>query len=73
MRERAGHTEAAVDLCVTAGLRPVGLIGELVRDDGPVMRIPDAERLAAEYGLVLITIAELIAWLNTHTHEGALA
>ena len=45
---RNGHTEAAVDLCRLAGLPPVGMICELVRDDGDVMRLPEAERLAVE-------------------------
>lgn len=73
VRERAGHTEAAVDLCRAAGLHPVGVIGELVHDYGPVMRWDDAASLAAEYDLVLISIEDLIAWLNSHpAHQGEL-
>lgn len=59
---RAGHTEAAVDLCRLAGLEPVGGIAELVRDDGSMMRLDDALALAEREGLVVITISDLIAW-----------
>lgn len=69
--ERAGHTEAAVDLVRLAGgpearLGEVGAIAELVRDDGAVMRLPDAEALAREAGLVLLTVADLVAWRLAH-------
>ncbi|MBF0687568.1 MAG: 3,4-dihydroxy-2-butanone-4-phosphate synthase [Cellulomonas sp.] len=59
---RAGHTEAAVDLCRLAGLEPVAGIAELVRDDGQMVRLPEAAHIAAEAGLVLLTIADLRAW-----------
>lgn len=58
---RPGHTEAAVDLTRLAGLRPAGVLCELVNDDGTMMRLPDLEKFCAEHGLVLITIADLIA------------
>ncbi|MCG7310382.1 3,4-dihydroxy-2-butanone-4-phosphate synthase [Brachybacterium sp. ACRRE] len=64
--ERPGHTEAAVDLCRAAGLPPVGAIGELVRDDGEVMRLEEASVLAADEGLVLLTIADLVDGLAGH-------
>jgi 3,4-dihydroxy 2-butanone 4-phosphate synthase/GTP cyclohydrolase II len=57
---RPGHTEACVDLCRLAGLEPVGVIAELVNDDGTMMRRGDASALAAKEGLVLMTIADLI-------------
>lgn len=60
--ERPGHTEAAVDLARLAGLEPVGAIVELVHDDGSMMRLPAARELAEREGLVLISIADLIAW-----------
>lgn len=63
---RAGHTEAAVDLCRLAGLEPVGAIAELVHDDGSMVRLPQASRIAAEAGLVLLTIADLRAWRTAH-------
>jgi 3,4-dihydroxy 2-butanone 4-phosphate synthase/GTP cyclohydrolase II len=57
---RAGHTEAAVDLCRLAGLEPVAVIAELVNDDGTMMRQGDATALANKEGLILMTIADLI-------------
>ncbi|MDO5663296.1 MAG: 3,4-dihydroxy-2-butanone-4-phosphate synthase, partial [Brachybacterium sp.] len=51
---RPGHTEAAVELCRAAGLAPVGMIGEMVRDDGDVMRLAEAADLAAEHDLVVL-------------------
>lgn len=68
--ERTGHTEAAVDLACLAGLVPVGGIGELVNDNGTMMRVPQAEKLAEEYGLVLLTIADLAAWRAVHDPDG---
>ena len=59
--ERDGHTEAAVDLCRLTGLPPVGVICELVNDDGTVMRGPDLAAFAARHDLHRITIAQLIA------------
>jgi 3,4-dihydroxy 2-butanone 4-phosphate synthase / GTP cyclohydrolase II len=59
---RAGHTEAAVDLCRLAGVAPVAAIAELVNDDGTMMRLPEVAALAAEHDLVVLTIADLIAW-----------
>ena len=63
---RAGHTEAAVDLCRLAGLAPVAAIGELVRDDGAMMRLPDVFALAGEHQLPVLTIERLIAWRKAH-------
>jgi 3,4-dihydroxy 2-butanone 4-phosphate synthase/GTP cyclohydrolase II len=63
---RAGHTEAAVDLCRLAGLEPVAGIAELVHDDGSMMRLADAAALAQAEGLVVLTIAELAAWRRRH-------
>jgi len=59
---RPGHTEAAVDLCRLAGVEPVGVIAELVKDDGTMMRQGDASALAQKEGLTLMTIADLIAF-----------
>lgn len=66
VRERGGHTEAAVDLMKTAGLCPVGVIAELVNDDGTMMRLETAEPFGESQGLVTITIAELAEWLDSH-------
>jgi 3,4-dihydroxy 2-butanone 4-phosphate synthase/GTP cyclohydrolase II len=58
---RSGHTEACVDLCRLAGLPPVGVLAELVNDDGTVMRGADVKSFAATHGLKHLTIADLIA------------
>jgi 3,4-dihydroxy 2-butanone 4-phosphate synthase / GTP cyclohydrolase II len=59
---RAGHTEAAVDLAVLAGLRPAAVLCELVNDDGTMMRLPQLREFAREYGLAVISIEDLIAY-----------
>jgi len=70
---RRGHTEAAVDLCRLAGLAPVGAIGELVHDDGSMMRLPAVLDLGAEHHLPVITIAALIAWRQRNDRVERLA
>ncbi len=59
---RSGHTEAAVDLCRLAGLPPVGVICELVNDDGTVKRGPQVTAFAEEHGLKQVSVADLIAY-----------
>jgi 3,4-dihydroxy 2-butanone 4-phosphate synthase/GTP cyclohydrolase II len=59
---RPGHTEAAVDLAELAGLRPAGVLCELVNDDGTMMRLPELMTFAEEHGITLISIADLIAF-----------
>jgi len=59
---RTGHTEAAVDLARLAGLTPAGVICEVVHDDGSMMRSPALREFANEHGLVMISIADLIAY-----------
>ena len=59
---RAGHTEAAVDLARLAGFTPAGVICELVKDDGSMMRAPDCREFADEHDLALISIADLIEY-----------
>jgi 3,4-dihydroxy 2-butanone 4-phosphate synthase / GTP cyclohydrolase II len=63
---RAGHTEATVDLAVLAGRRPVGVLCELVNDDGTMMRGEELERFCDDHGLALVTIADLIAYRRRH-------
>ena len=58
--ERAGHTEAAVDLARLAGLIPAGVICEVMNDDGTMARVDDLVPYAARHGLKVITIAQLI-------------
>lgn len=59
---RSGHTEAAVDLCRLASLPPIGVICELVNDDGSVMRGPQVEAFADTHGLKQLSVADLIAY-----------
>ena len=64
VRERPGHTEATVDLLKLAGLVPVGAIGEIVADDGEMMRLPGLIELGASMDIPVITIAALIDYLQ---------
>jgi 3,4-dihydroxy 2-butanone 4-phosphate synthase/GTP cyclohydrolase II len=57
---RRGHTEAAVDLAVLAGLAPAGVVCEVIGDDGTMMRLPALREFADEHGLALISIEQLI-------------
>ncbi len=59
---RAGHTEAAVDLARLAGLYPAGVLCEVVNEDGTMARMPDLQRFAEEHGLMIVSIADLIAY-----------
>ncbi len=60
--ERAGHTEAAVDLALLAGLHPSGVLCELLNDDGSVARLPQLVEFKRRFGLRMITIAQLIEY-----------
>jgi 3,4-dihydroxy 2-butanone 4-phosphate synthase/GTP cyclohydrolase II len=59
---RSGHTEAAVDLCRLAGVEPVGVLAELVNDDGTVKRLQGCQEFAKRHGLKIISIADLIEY-----------
>src|ERR1700750_3227409 len=59
---RSGHTEAAVDLCKLAGLPPVGVISELMNEDGTVTKGEQVVAFARKHGLKIVTIADLIAY-----------
>ena len=63
---RAGHTEAAVDIARLAGCKPAGVICEIMKDDGTMARLPDLVEFAAEHGLKIGTISDLIAYRHTH-------
>ena len=63
---RAGHTEAAVDLATLAGLTPAGVISEIVDDDGSMARLPRLLEFAAEHGLAIVSIADLVAYRRRH-------
>ncbi len=59
---RAGHTEATVDLCRLAGLKPAGVLCEILDDDGKMARLPQLFKIARLHGLKLITVADLIKY-----------
>jgi 3,4-dihydroxy 2-butanone 4-phosphate synthase / GTP cyclohydrolase II len=59
---RAGHTEASVDLARMAGLKPAGVICEILNEDGTMARLPDLVVFAKQHGLLMISIADLIAY-----------
>jgi 3,4-dihydroxy 2-butanone 4-phosphate synthase/GTP cyclohydrolase II len=63
--QRAGHTEAAVDLAQLAGLNPSGVICEILNEDGSLARLPDLIKFKAKHGLKLICIADLIEYRHT--------
>jgi len=62
---RAGHTEAAIDLVRLAGLRPAGVLAEIVNDDGTMSRLPRLLKFATKYGLEICTVADLIEYRRT--------
>ena len=64
--ERAGQTEASVDLARLAGLNPAGVICEVMNDDGTMARVPDLVDYCARHELKMITVAELIAYRRRH-------
>lgn len=60
--KRAGHTEASVDLAQMANLYPAGVIGELINDDGSMMRLPELEKFAAQHHIPIITVADIVRY-----------
>jgi 3,4-dihydroxy 2-butanone 4-phosphate synthase/GTP cyclohydrolase II len=63
---RGGHTEATVDLLKLAGMTPVGVIGEMVRPDGSMMRLPELIELGKKENLPVITIEQLKQYINSN-------
>ena len=63
---RAGHTEAATDLAVMAGLEPAGVIVEIMKEDGEMARLPDLLRIAGDLGIKIISIKDLIEYRIRH-------
>ena len=59
---RSGHTEAAVDLCKLAGMYPAGVLMEIMNDDGTMARMPQLQEKAKEWGLHIISIADIIKY-----------
>jgi 3,4-dihydroxy 2-butanone 4-phosphate synthase/GTP cyclohydrolase II len=72
VRERDGHTEAAVDLLKLAGMTPVGAISEVVSNDGEMMRLPELIEFGEHEGVPVITIEALIAYLQEFHWDSAL-
>lgn len=64
--ERTGHTEATVDFCRLAGLTQAGLCCEIMSEDGHMARLSELKKMAAEWGLKLVTIEQLIKYRKTH-------
>ncbi len=69
VRERAGHTEATIDLLRLAGLNPVGVIAEIVDEDGDMMRMPGLVELGLREGIAVTTVAALVKYLDEHPDE----
>ncbi|MRJ77189.1 bifunctional 3,4-dihydroxy-2-butanone-4-phosphate synthase/GTP cyclohydrolase II [Aeromicrobium sp. SMF47] len=67
--ERAGHTEAAVDFARLAGLTPAGVIGEVLNDDGTLMRAPELREFADEHGIALVSIEDLQVYRRLHESQ----
>ncbi len=63
---RAGHTESIVDLARLAGVYPAGVICEIMNEDGSMARLPQLEVVAEEHGLIIVSIADLIAYRRRH-------
>ena len=64
--KRAGQTEASVDLAKLAGLKPAGVICEIMNDDGTMARVPDLVKVAREHGVLMITVSDLISYRLRH-------
>ncbi|HEV7506199.1 MAG TPA: bifunctional 3,4-dihydroxy-2-butanone-4-phosphate synthase/GTP cyclohydrolase II [Thermoanaerobaculia bacterium] len=64
--KRAGQTEASVDLAKLAGLKPAGVICEIMNDDGTMARVPDLVKVAEEHGVLMITVSDLISHRLRH-------
>ena len=71
--ERRGQTEAAVDLTSLAGLKPAGVICEILNDDGTMARLPDLARFCKKHRLLMINVAELARYRVDSDFEGAVA
>lgn len=69
IHERAGHTEAAIDLMRLAGLRPAAVIAEIVDDAGEMMRMPELMALGRKTDIPVTTVAALMAWIDEHGIE----
>ena len=64
--ERGGQTESAVDLSRLAGLKPSGVICEIMNDDGTMARVPDLEEFSAKHDIKLVTVEQIAAYRRAH-------
>ena len=64
--QRAGHTEAAVDICRLADLAPVGIICEIIQDNGAMARLPELQIFAQKHALKIISVKQIIAYRHRH-------
>jgi 3,4-dihydroxy 2-butanone 4-phosphate synthase/GTP cyclohydrolase II len=65
---RTGQTEGSVDLARLAGLKPAGVVCEIMRDDGEMARMPDLERFSAQHGIPILSVADLVTYRLQHEH-----
>jgi len=63
---RAGHTEAVVDMCRIAGLKEVGVLCEILNEDGTMARLSELEKMAETHNMIIVTIADLIKYRRNH-------
>ncbi|MEK6625885.1 MAG: 3,4-dihydroxy-2-butanone-4-phosphate synthase [Bdellovibrionota bacterium] len=63
--ERSGHTEAAIELCKLAGLREVGVICEIMNEDGSMSRLPELVKIAEKFDLKIVSIQSLVTFLKS--------
>ena len=64
--ERRGHTEATVDLMRLAGLQPCGVLCELTRADGAMMRLPEVAAFAHEHDMIVLSVEDIASWRHAH-------
>ena len=64
VKERAGHTEATVELCSLAGFSPCGVLCEVLRDDGEIARLPELTEFSKQHKIKMISVTDLISYLN---------
>jgi 3,4-dihydroxy 2-butanone 4-phosphate synthase / GTP cyclohydrolase II len=64
--QRAGQTEAAVDLARLAGMKPAGVICEIMKEDGTMARVPDLEKFSKEHDIKLVTVAQIIEYRHSY-------
>lgn len=69
--ERPGHTESSFDLCRLAGMTPVGILAELMHDDGTMYRRADSLEFAEKHGLPMITVMQIIEYRRQHALVGS--